>query len=145
LSNGQIIHVKAAGDIFFSGDFISPNVTVGLYPVTITNPNNSGTVTIGATPIVSQTSTFASETNDPFPWALSVDLQGSTFSGLLQAVWGYITIDGVAGSFSPSLPMSGINFNNSVPFALVTGVSFSFNVGGNANHVANMYEFSLDY
>jgi len=142
-ANGQVITTKAAGD-FTIGTLggTSPAVTVGLYLATFAGNSAGGVVTINAYPIISGTFAGTGDLEGYYPWGLSVDLMGTTNSGLVQAMSGYIVIDGVAGSFNPSVVTSQINMSSSIPFALVVGVTFS--VADTAAQ-ANMYEFRLSY
>ena len=143
-ANGQIIAAKAAGDftIGIPGSGIaSPAVTLGLYIATFAGNNVGGAVTISATPLVSQILMAAADLGGFYPWGLSVDLMGTTNSGLVQAMSGYITIDGVAGTFAASVPLSNVNMSSPIPFALLVGITFSV---ADLAAQANMYEFSLN-
>jgi hypothetical protein len=141
--NGQIMTVKAAGDFTISPVVTSsPATTIGLYPVTFLPPNSPlGAPVIGSA-IVSQTLLGSAELAGYYPWAFSVDLMGTNNSGLVQAMGGYIAIDGTAGTFSPSVILNGINMSSALPFALVVGITFSVRDYGAQ---ANMYEFGLNF
>jgi hypothetical protein len=154
--NSQRMAVRACGNFTIGTPGVgvaSPAVTVALYPVTfpnsaaVANSNPSAqaltsTAVIGSTPIVTQTFAAASDAGGYYPWALTVDLQGDTLSGLVQQVAGNIVIDGTAGTFTPGLVtgLTGINFSNPVPYGLVVGVTFSVS---DAQALSNMYQFDL--
>ena len=151
-ANGQRMQAIASGDFTIGGgpNFTSPAVTVALYFVTFAGNVPAGLATIGgqtvapytgATTLITQTFVGSSDVLAAgYPWALSVDLMGSQNSGLVQTLSGSIAIDGVAGSFSASVPGSGINFNSAIPFALVVGVTSSVS---DTSFLANMFEFQL--
>ena len=150
--NNVRITVKAAGNFSIgTGASTSPSVTVALYPVSFKGNVPTGAVTIGgqttapytgATAIISQTFTGASDlTVGGYPWTLLCDLQGDNTSGLLQAVSGSICIDGTAGTFTASVPLSSVSMNSPVPFGFVVGVTFSVSDSG---ATANMYQFQME-
>ena len=149
-ANGIRLSALASGNFTIGngGGTASPVVTVGLYPVTfyIPNPGNAPP-TISPTPIISQAFAAAGDLIGYYPWSLSVDLQGDNLTGLLQAMNGNISIDGIAGSFSNSIPLnlagslaSTTPMNVPVPYGLLVGVTFSIS---DPLAQANMYEFSL--
>ena len=155
-ANGQRMSIRASGNITISGDTSSPNITLGLYPVSY-----AGTVgTIGATAILSQVLT-ASGTTEPFavlPWCLSADIVadglvaqqvqagpqfGNGGSGIAMLVAGFSQIDVTASGQQSGVVISGLsnlNMNAAIPFGLVVGITFSQSSSANA---ANMYQFDL--
>lgn len=155
-ANGQRMSIRASGNLTISGDTSSPNITLGLYPVTYV-----GTVgTIGATAILSQTLT-ASGTTEPFavlPWALSADIVadglvaqpfqaggpfGNGGSGIAMLVAGFSQIDVTASGQVSGIVIAGlsnVNMNAAIPFGLCVGITFSQSSAANA---ANMYQFDL--
>lgn len=153
-ANAQRISIRAGGNFTIGNNApsASPAVTIALYPVTFTNGNPAdsnpsalgltSTASIKATAIISQTFAAASDLAGFYPWALTVDLQGDTLSGLVQASGGNIAIDGVSGTFTAGLAsgLTSINFSSAAPFGLVVGVTFSVS---DANALANMYQFDL--
>lgn len=143
--NGQQFQVKAAGNFTVgSGAASSPIVTVALYPVTFAGNVPSGTATISATPVVSQSLAAASDLVGYYPWAIRADLMGDNNSGILQLITGNAAIDGINTNNNPTASatvLSGVNFNSPVPFAFVVGVTFSVSDPG---ALANMYQFYME-
>jgi hypothetical protein len=156
-ANAQRMEVRAVGNFSIGNNApaASPAVTLALYPVTFPDQiasiansnanqqNTASTAVIGATAIVSQTFAAASDkVGTAQPWSLSAVLAGDSLSGLVQLVGGDIVMDGTAGTVTAGLVsgLSGINFSNVVPFALVIGVTFSVS---DAAASANMYQFQL--
>lgn len=150
-ANNQRLFVHASGNLTIGAvSTTSPAVTVALYPVTFAGNVPAGAPTVGgqtvapytgATAIISQTLAAAGDTGVSYPWSLEVVLTGDNTGGLLQAYNGAIAINGVAGSFSASVPLSSINMAAPVPFALVVGVTFSVS---DANASASMYQFYME-
>jgi len=155
-ANSQRMSVRSAGNFTIGTPGVgvaSPAVTIALYPVTFpnqsaavanSNPSSglTSTAVIGSTAIISQTFAAASDIAGYYPWTFSVELQGDTLSGLVQGVTGNISIDGIAGTYTPALVtgLTLINFSNPAPFGLVVGVTFSVS---DPQALANMYQFDL--
>jgi len=153
-ANNQRLIARASGNFTIGnpsqGNITSPVVTVALYPVLFAGNVPNGAVTIGgqtvapytgATAIISQVYAAASDLSVVgYPWALEVALSGDNTSGLLQALDGTIAIDGIAGSFSANVPLTGVNMNSALPFGLVVGITFSISDPAAS---ANMYQFAL--
>lgn len=157
--NGQLFTVRASGNILFGAGEASTTgiITLALSNALATAPPNYQTL---------NTLTLTNQANDSvyYPWTIAVDLQGDTFSGILQA-WktDNSMINGVAGASGVSGPFTGINFVGlgappliqppytgfaeplpSFPapaFFLVVGVTWGVS---NALNTANMYEFQVE-
>ncbi len=138
--NGQQFVVKAGGNFEVGAGGTCPSVLIGLYPVSYSGI----TPTIGSTAILSYSSTLQNLTGTNYPWALSAKFAGDTGSGLVQQIKGSIVVDGANTNLVAGLVtgLSGINFNNAIPFGFVVGVTFSVSEAGNA---ASMYQFFMDW
>lgn len=136
--NGQRLNAFASGNFAVGAGGACPTFLVGLYPVTYV-----GTVpTIGATAIVSATTTAQTNLNQAYPWSISVDLVGDTLSGLVQQTGGTLALDGTITSVTGRTVtgLSSINYNNPAPFGLAVQVSWSVSETGNTS---TMYQFCI--
>jgi hypothetical protein len=148
--NGQRMTIRGGGDLSIGAVSIpSPAVTISLYAVTVGGPgagSNSYTPTLVTVPVTSGTSTPSIV--GYYPWNFSVDLAGTTNSGLVQALANSFDIDGTSFGVASSGLVSGlsnINFNNPIPFGFCIGVEV---LGLNINtddfsFQANLYQFDL--
>lgn len=143
-ANGQQLTVRATGNATLPGaDASSPAFTVGLYavinPAIVSNamnlPASSSVVTLGTTQHAA-----AGLGIQPFPWRLTADISADTLSGILQGTFS-TQIDGTYTASAAISSQSGINMSNTIPFALLIGVTFSQTGTGNT---ASMYEFVLE-
>ena len=145
-ANGQILDVRASGNFTIGvpgGGVASPAVTVALYSATFLNGNPGSTVTINATPVLTATFAAASDVLPPYGFSLDARIICESGSGLARLVWGHTEIDGSAVVTAGGLisGLTGINMSQSVPFALLVGVTFSVS---DAQASANLYQFDLE-
>lgn len=132
---GQIVSVKAAGNVFLHG--ASPTVNFEIQNGTsLTAASNSTIATMNAAQSLTTGATY--------PFAITLDLQGDQTSGIVQVVNASIVCDGVSGTVTKST-LTGINwtganqfYSNGAPLSLVVGVTFAVS---DALNTASLFQF----
>ena len=143
-ANGQNLSVRAVGNAVAPNDGTSPTFTVGLYavinPSIVSNAMNLPTSPSVVSLAVPTPHAAAGLGITPFPWNFNAILNADTASGILQGTYS-VQIDNAAPVTGQISSQSGINMGNTIPFALLIGVTFS---QSSAQNSATMFQFSLE-
>ena len=120
--NGQRMMIRASGtfQLGFTGA-TSSAFSVGLY---YANFNNTVGTPNTATPILLGTQNNIIPHGSPRSWQLIVDLEGDNTTGNVVSLSGTAVVNLVPTSIFINNALTGINFNNPIPFGLLIGVQF---------------------
>lgn len=132
--NGQQFRARASGNILFGAGEASTTGKVGMY---LSNALPSASPSYQT--LIELTLTNQAQDGVYYPWALQMDMEGDTLSGILQLV----KSGGINGTITTATQVSaltGISFSADPAFTLVVGVTFGASNDGN---LANMYQFQI--
>lgn len=131
-ANGQIITVRASGNLFVHGT--SPTVNLVLQ-------NGSSLTAASNTTVSTGTSAQALTTGATYPFAAVIDLQGDQTSGIVQVVNAKFVVDGISVALT-NTSLTGVSFNgSSAALNLVVGITFGVS---DALNTASLQEFVLE-
>lgn len=140
--NGQIVTLRAAGTLFVHG--ASPTIN----PVV---QSGSSLTASSNTTVSTLTSAQSLTTNAQYPFALTLQLQGDSTSGIVQVVSATFACDGTASSTFTNTLLTGVTFggtsagdgflNPEVGVSLVFGLNFG--VSDTLNK-ASLLQYELD-